>query len=147
VLNRCIPPIREEGPVTDRVGIVAPAVAETIGLVERFKELRDPRQKGKIDYRGGNPAAAPDHGAGGRRAHHRYSSVRRDEDRPLRRLRPFANGTDATIIWAIFSPHSMPNSSSAASPPTAVPPRGVITIDGKASRRTRSKGKAVLYLG
>ena len=107
---------------------IAPAIAETVGFLEFFKDLADPRQPGKIDY----PLeeilllclTAVLAGAA-----HITEIALFGEKRIalLRRLRPFANAPRAMTISATSWPRLMPNSSSAASlpglPSAAVSPR------------------------
>lgn len=49
------------------------ALAETVVFLGYFKELPDPRQRGKVTY---PLSEVPARGAGGSRNHHRHSPLR-----------------------------------------------------------------------
>ena len=130
---------------------IAPAIAETVGFLEFFKDLADPRQPGKIDY----PLeeilllclTAVLAGAA-----HITEIALFGEKRIalLRRLRPFANGTPRHDhlgdILATLDAEQFQRCFAAWVAERCGVPEGVIAIDGKTSRRTRGKGKAALHL-
>jgi predicted transposase YbfD/YdcC len=130
---------------------ISPVVAEAIGFLDHFKDLRDPRQPGKVDY----PLdeilllclTATLAGA-----EHITEIALFGETRLalLRRLRPFANGTPRHDhlgdILATLDAEQFQRCFAAWVATSTGLPQGVVAIDGKTSRRTRGKGKAALHL-
>lgn len=135
----------------DSTDAMAPAIAETIGFLEYFRDLPDPRQQGKVDY----PLeeilllclTAVLAGA-----EHITDIALFGETRIelLRRLRPFINGTPRHDhlgdILATLDAEQFQRCFAAWVASRCAVPEGVIAIDGKTSRRTRGKGKAALHL-
>ena len=135
----------------DSTDAIAPAIAETIGFLEYFRDLPDPRQQGKVDY----PLeeilllclTAVLAGA-----EHITDIALFGEKRIelLRRLRPFARGTPRHDhlgdILATLDAEQFQRCFAGWVASRCGVPEGVIAIDGKTSRRTRGKGKAALHL-
>jgi predicted transposase YbfD/YdcC len=130
---------------------VLPAVAETVGFLESFKDLADPRQQGKVTY----PLeeilllclmatlAGAEHVT-------EIALFGEKKIGLLRRLRSFTNGTPrhdhlGDILATLDAEQFQRCFAAWVAARTGVP-EGVIAIDGKTSRRTRGKGKAALHL-
>ena len=129
----------------------SPAVAEVVGFLDHFKDLRDPRQQGKVDYPLDKilllcltaTLAGAEHIT-------EIALFGETKLALLRRLRPFANGTSRHDhlgdILATLDAEQFQRCFAAWVTASTGLPEGVIAIDGKTSRRTRGKGKAALHL-
>ena len=94
------------------------ALGEAVVFLGYFKDLPDPRQRGKVIIRSRGAAVVPARGAGRGGDIHRHRAVRREEARtaaPVPAL--FETARPRTIISAISLPRSTPRNSSAASSP------------------------------
>jgi predicted transposase YbfD/YdcC len=132
-------------------GAASPAAGEVIGFLDHFKDLRDPRQQGKVDYPLDEilllcltaTLAGAEHVT-------EIALFGETKLGLLRQLRPFANGTPRHDhlgdILATLDAEQFQRCFAAWVGASTGLPEGVIAIDGKTSRRTRGKGKAALHL-